>query len=608
MLTLIDSAKVSNAGQYISVDGRPLASGRGIARDITKMYKNHFRSANSNDKVSTPISDPFLCLQIQCPPGSYDVNIEPAKDDVLFEDPQQTLSLVKELFCSMYGDSFERVDSKKPSDKGKEKTTFNDGFELLMARKSPAPSSTAQPPSIIPPEIFEGPFSNKSRNTLSKAKPKDNYSQDSPTAEQDLEALNPWSMTKLKTPFRTPMKARAGPNTVPILMHTAQGEPNITKPHNQISTESSRSSAAPSPSVSNAIPNSASTSPTDSRHSPLVAQPSQASPTPSAQSDLRRQRECDRERYGNGALDTWFQRITQPNLYQDDEAGPGSEAEPSWTQLAQERFGSPDPTPCDSLDDTGEIFTQNSIEDTQATPAPSQPLNRELGPPEAGRPREITNRRQEMPVLERWSASLHQLETDENPDLEQALDFEHRKREAMLKRREETRNNILPSSSAKSPHHSRYISARAALNNNGDQSQDAISSELPPRSTLNPLDPRAYFMRQSDQHVSSSDGKARRAQTSKLPLEKIPEDQNLYDVCLLLPLHDGLLSNTMSENMKCDLYTQCGTEAEAFSAPYPENVFDLWRYRLSGLIAKNYDTESCPDFDFSAIHDLHESD
>lgn len=409
-------------------------------------------------------------------------------------------------------------------------------------------------------------------------------------------------MTRLNTPFRTTVKAKAGPSTVPILMNTADREPVRTRYDNQTSTAST-SSAVPSPSASNAISSSNSTSPTDSRPSPLVEQPSQTSPTPSNQSDLRRQRERDRERYGNGALDTWFQRITQPSLNQNEEAAPESEAEPSLTQLAQDRFGSPDQTPCSFLDDTRDIFTQNSIDDTQATPAPSQPLIKE-----PDRPPQITNRRQELPVLERWSARLHQSETQQNPDLEQALDFEHRKREATLKRREEMRSCIAPSSSAKSPHHSRYMSARAALNNNVDQSQSSVASETPPKSALNPYDPRAYLIRQKDQPESSSDGKTRRVQTSKLPLEKVPEDQNLYDVCLMLPLHDTVLSNTVSENMKHDLYTQCGTEAEAFSASYPESVLDLWKYRLSDLILKNYETGSCPDFDFSAIDHLQESD
>lgn len=555
-------------------------------------------------------------MQIQCPPGSYDVNIEPAKDDVLFEDPQQILSLVKELFRDIYGDPVEPVENKKSSDKGKEKTTYNDGFELLMARKSPPPSATQlhntkdspKSSSIIPPEIFEKPFSNGSRSSLSKARPRDNYSQGSPTTDRDLEALNPWSMTKLNTPFRTPVKAKAGPSTVPILMNTADREPVRTRYDNQTSITST-SSAAPSPSASNAISSSISTSSTDSRPSPLVEQPSQVSPTPSTQSDLRRQRDRDRERYGNGALDTLFQRITQPSLHQNDEAGPEGETEPSLTQLAQERFGSPDQTSCSSLDDTGEIFTQNSIDDTQTTPAPSQPLPQDLESlKEPDQPPQITNRRQELPVLEKWSARLHRSEIQQNPDLEQALDFEHRKREAILKRREEMRSCIAPSSSAKSPHHRRYMSARAALSNTADQSQISVASEMPPKSALNPYDARAYLIRQNDQQGSSSDGKARRIQTSKLPLEKVPEDQNLYDICLMLPLHDTVLSNTVSENMKHDLYTQCGTEAEAFSASYPESVLDLWKYRLSDLIVKNYETGSCPDFDFSAIHHLQESD
>lgn len=44
-------------------------------------------------------------MQIQCPPESYDVNVEPAKDEVLFFQPNELLSLVDTLLQRAYGET-----------------------------------------------------------------------------------------------------------------------------------------------------------------------------------------------------------------------------------------------------------------------------------------------------------------------------------------------------------------------------------------------------------------------------------------------------------------------------------------------------------------------
>ena len=497
-----------------------------------------------------------------------------------------------------------------------------------MARKSPPPlpprvnttSDATRPSSIIPPEIFRKPLTSSSRGFDSGPRDENDCSENVTPGGRGLEALNPWSMTKLNAPFRTPMRAQAGPSIVPIITNPAEREPiRRHRDSDQASPASTRSSALPSPSTSNAISNSTSTSLTKSGLSPSVEHHPQMSPTPSIQNRTIRQRERDRERYGNGALDTWFERITQPSLRQNGAAESEGEAqEPSLTHLAQARFGSSDQSPSDYPESAEDLFTQDDIDDTQATPAPSLPVSQDLeSPKEPDRSAQITHRRQELPVLEKWSARLHHSsETQQNPEVEQALDFERRKREAILKRREEMRNRAELPSSAKSPHHSRYLSARAALNphNNEQQTQNSVTPEsFISKPALSPFDPRAYLIRQTtSQQESSRDGKARRIQTSKMPFEKIPEGQDLHDVCLTIPLDLTAFSTSVNENMEHDLYTQCGTEAEAFMPSCPESFADLWRYRLSTLIAKNYNTgeSGVPslNFDFSAIHHLPDSE
>lgn len=50
------------------------------------------------------IKSPFIRLNIRCPIASYDPNIEPAKDEVLFENEDRLLDIVDNLFKAVYGD------------------------------------------------------------------------------------------------------------------------------------------------------------------------------------------------------------------------------------------------------------------------------------------------------------------------------------------------------------------------------------------------------------------------------------------------------------------------------------------------------------------------
>ena len=104
MTNLLDFAKISNTGQYVYADRRPLSVFKGVAKDLVKLFKSYIRSASYHGEGQRVPVDPFLCLHIYCPPGSYDVNIEPSKDDVLFGDTSALLLLVEGLFRDTYGE------------------------------------------------------------------------------------------------------------------------------------------------------------------------------------------------------------------------------------------------------------------------------------------------------------------------------------------------------------------------------------------------------------------------------------------------------------------------------------------------------------------------
>lgn len=78
--------------------------------------------------------DPFLSLNILCPTSSYDVNVEPAKDDVLFTDSELVLGLIEKHFISIYGHplpSLQKVAARPIPNR-------TQGIELMLARKTPS--------------------------------------------------------------------------------------------------------------------------------------------------------------------------------------------------------------------------------------------------------------------------------------------------------------------------------------------------------------------------------------------------------------------------------------------------------------------------------------
>ncbi|KAF2259705.1 hypothetical protein CC78DRAFT_474884, partial [Lojkania enalia] len=94
-----NETKIANQGAFISIDSRPLSAFRGTIKRIFMVFKNNLRRANP---TFASVKDPFMCMNIICPPDSYDPNIEPAKDDVLFADENLVLEAVNKILSSYY--------------------------------------------------------------------------------------------------------------------------------------------------------------------------------------------------------------------------------------------------------------------------------------------------------------------------------------------------------------------------------------------------------------------------------------------------------------------------------------------------------------------------
>ncbi|KAG8527178.1 uncharacterized protein KY384_008608 [Bacidia gigantensis] len=172
----IDFSVIDKPRQFISVDSRPVSSTRGSFKKIVGIFKRYFRSASSTkDKNSS--TDPFMCLNIVCRPGSYDTNIEPAKDDVLFDDPDRLLKSVESFFQLVYRPSVTYDDSSRPT----EATVKASSFDLLLNSSQPKPvKSQSSRTSLDIPKAFKIPL-HVSREDERKA------AQHSSSEEQDLQ-------------------------------------------------------------------------------------------------------------------------------------------------------------------------------------------------------------------------------------------------------------------------------------------------------------------------------------------------------------------------------------------------------------------------------------
>ncbi|KAI6839339.1 hypothetical protein KC340_g12186 [Hortaea werneckii] len=92
-----EPGKISGLGPFLSVDGRPMSSSRGTLKQIQKIFRESLNAAGLES-----VKEPFIYMAIECPSVSYDPNVEPAKDDVLFEEPDKLIGIVRKLFGEVY--------------------------------------------------------------------------------------------------------------------------------------------------------------------------------------------------------------------------------------------------------------------------------------------------------------------------------------------------------------------------------------------------------------------------------------------------------------------------------------------------------------------------
>ena len=618
-LTIAELSKISHGGQYFSVDGRPLTTARGIGHDISKAFKSYLRAASSSRGQSTTITDPFFYLQIRCPEGSYDVNIEPAKDDVLFERPRTVRSLIEDLFRGVYGE-LPGSHPESPTKSRQSGKPRRDGFDLLMAQTESGECNPRlqETPRARDSNAYLTPFksplpvdSQRSRVNRDQSRQEATPSTEGRAKSRDLDSLNPWVFTKMNAPNRSPIETHSSLNSSRRFTLSATKQPRGTGGYEE-QEQSMNNSALASPTTAFF---STETSPITAFQSPQSLQ-APAEPSPVSESANRRdaKRKRDRDRYGNGALDTWFEKTTRVALQQDsvDAEIEQEEGEPPLNQLADARFGSPEQQASrdPDLNTPRSHIESGAVDETLGIPKRSWPsifLDTELDGTSPG----ARNMAQARPTP---SFSLQQSSLLANgTGLTEALEFERRKKEAMQKHRIQMKNRFEGSTAASSPHRSRYLAAKAALSSDGlrnGEEQTPGASDTTAGSTLSQDDPRAHLMRPQIAQPGPGTTKLQRTQTKQLPFERIPASYDIHDVCLLCPVDTSQLPSRFSKAAAVDSYTRTGTDLFALITPHAEDSLQLWKSRLSVLVtskfkAKEEFQDPISSIDFTAmIHHL----
>ncbi|KAK1781360.1 hypothetical protein QBC45DRAFT_476294 [Copromyces sp. CBS 386.78] len=89
-------------GPFISVDSRPLSFTQGTAKRLKAVFEKRFKGSLTSEDSSRLSGSPFIRLNIRCPLGSYDPNVEPSKHDVLFHDEELVLREFEEFLLPIY--------------------------------------------------------------------------------------------------------------------------------------------------------------------------------------------------------------------------------------------------------------------------------------------------------------------------------------------------------------------------------------------------------------------------------------------------------------------------------------------------------------------------
>ncbi|KAH6636743.1 hypothetical protein F5144DRAFT_546815 [Chaetomium tenue] len=226
-----DPQKISK-GAFISVDARPLSTVRGPAKKLLSIFKkrigDHFASIHSE----TTLRNPFIRLNIRCPPRTYDVNVEPSKEDVIFKEEHAIIDQFESFLSYVYPAS--DVGQSRPLPKtstetnveapGRKSTEISSSSLSLQATSSPwRVDMSSGLDGMSDDEIGDQAIAHTPQHTQQMVEaevPEGNN-------EQPLhEGLNPWSIAKLTGKPRNSAPQDQGP----VQDTHQEAQPQLTEP------------------------------------------------------------------------------------------------------------------------------------------------------------------------------------------------------------------------------------------------------------------------------------------------------------------------------------------------------------------------------------------
>ena len=106
-----DPSKIDK-GIFISADSRPLSSARGTPKKLAVLYRDTLHKLFGTG--TSTLREPFLRLNIKCPVGSYDPNVDSSKEEVIFASESDIVNLFS-MFCEkVYDKTFQvKLDKEK---------------------------------------------------------------------------------------------------------------------------------------------------------------------------------------------------------------------------------------------------------------------------------------------------------------------------------------------------------------------------------------------------------------------------------------------------------------------------------------------------------------
>jgi hypothetical protein len=612
-----DPSKIGT-GQYLSIDSRPVSHEKGTMKKIITLFKKYIRVALANS--SENMKNPFMRLNIKCPVGSYDPNIEPAKDDVLFCNEFIILELAENLLKEVYGEL-----KIVPGVSSSKSLSYQlDNFDLLLARDphltetlmkevsqdpfavsgtSPAPSKQVCLPEISPGLLGAGgnlaaEMEDPSHKQLDEWGRKLCVSR---SKDFNDEVGDGHQRGRPKNVFKThPQQQSESKISAPLLNPWIIAKINTATGRNQVTSDSSVTHHRPL--------------------SDIITPPQLRNDTLDDPDELVRALTLPRQTFRN--IDA---RTIQP--FAARRRNSASQALPVFNE---ERSVLDFTVPTESRYRNGFMSARCIPEDglisppctvsktTTITRGPSRPFRSPLAT--AGSRTVLTDELVQTtlfcnPRPRRRSDGnqvLPQIGVDQ--DLAWAMEFEHRKEDATRRRREEIRaaerekeNSSSSVPKRSSPHKNRYNAAIASLGvtpSDTNNSDTSVQSRVPFKTALPEGDPRGYLMKRQKSFAANKscpEGQPiiMRTKSNRLPLETIPNNEHLHKLIHSMRTDMEQLQSAMDKLVEDDTYVRCGCQSVGLRITAAEtqtlvkkiqSVVSLW---VGDSREQKYEVEYC---------------